>query len=125
MLDTLQRLAQWMQPAARYLSVAAVILLLTCLGLLLLTAGGERGDRLLLPAIAGLVWCIFGYVFIQTFESVPAPPGAEIRGWRMLKRRLARAGHWLLAIVFLGATIAALTLTNRIISEVRAQIISM
>ncbi len=73
MLDTLQRLARWMRPAAPMLALAGLALLLLCIGLLLLTEA-PRTDHLLLPAIAGLVWCLCGYVFILTFQHVPAFP---------------------------------------------------
>jgi hypothetical protein len=116
MLDTLQRLARWMRPAAPVLAFAGFALLLLCVGLLLLTEAA-RTDHLLLPAIAALVWCLCGYVFIRTFQQVPAFPSADLRGWQRLKRLFARAWHWLLALIFIATSIAALLLTSRIISE--------
>jgi hypothetical protein len=116
MLDTLQRLARWLRPAAPLLALAGVALLLLCIGLLLLTEA-PRTDHLLLPAIAGLVWCLCGYVFILTFQHVPAFPADDMRGWQRLRRLIARAWHWLLALIFIAATIAAYMLTSRIIGE--------
>lgn len=116
MLDTFQRLARWMRPAAPILAIASVALVLLCIGLLLLTEA-PRTDHLLLPAIAGLVWCLCSYVFIVAFQHVPAFPHGDVRGWRRLKRLFARAWHWLLALVFIATTIAAFMLTTRIIGE--------
>jgi hypothetical protein len=116
MLDTLQRLACWMRPAAPLFALAGLVLLLLCIGLLLLTEA-PRTDHLLLPAIAGLVWCLCGYVFISTFQHVPAFPDADVRGWQRLKRLFSRAWHWLLALIFIATTIAALMLTKNIIGE--------
>ncbi len=116
MLDALQRLASWMRPAAPLLGILGLALLLLCGGLILF-AQGATGDQLLLPAIAALAWCLCGYVFIHVFQQVPAFPDADLRGWRRLTRLFARAWHWLLALVFLGTTIGALMITNRIIGE--------
>ena len=120
MLDRLQRLASWMRPAAPFLVLAGMALLLLCLALLFLTDGGERGDKLLLPAIVAMIWCLCGYVFILAFETVPAFPGAELHGLRRLMRLFARAWHWLLAIIFIGVTVAAIMLSARILSEALA-----
>ena len=106
-----------MRPAAPLLVNAGIALLLLCLGLLFLTEGGERSDRLLLPAIVAMTWCLCGYIFILAFENVPAFPGAELRGRRRLKRLFARAWHWLLAVVFIGVTVATLMLSARIMGE--------
>jgi len=116
MLDRLHRLARWMLPAAPFLALAGFALLLLCTGLLLLTEA-PRTDQVLLPAIAGLVWCLCGYVFIMTFQHVPASPGADLRGWQRIKRLFARAWHWLLALIFIATSIAAIMLTKNIIGE--------
>ena len=98
------------------LALAGLALLLLCIGLLLLTEA-PRTDHLLLPAIAGLVWCLCGTVFILTFQHVPAFPDADVRGWQRLKRLFSRAWHWLLALIFIATTVAALMLTKNIIGE--------
>jgi hypothetical protein len=116
MLETLQRFANRMRPAAPVFAAAAVILFLLC-AVLLLTTGSAAADRILLPAIAALVWSICGYVFVRTFESVPAPPAPGMGAWARVRRSTARAWHWMLAAVFAAATVAALMLTNRLIGE--------
>ncbi|MGB5834529.1 MAG: hypothetical protein WBG92_21435 [Thiohalocapsa sp.] len=116
MLELIARIARGMRPAAPVLGAVGFGLVLLCGGLILF-APGDSGDHLLLPAIAALVWCLCGYVFVQAFETVPAVPGPQLRGWQRFRRLIARGWHWLLAGVFLSATVAALSLTSRIIGE--------
>ena len=75
MLDRLQRLASWMRPAAPFLVLAGMALLLLCLALLFLTDGGERGDKLLLPAIVAMIWCLCGYA--SSWHSKQCPHSRE------------------------------------------------
>jgi hypothetical protein len=116
LLDTLHQTARRMRPAAPALAVVGLLLFALC-AMLLLFAQAEAPDRILLPAIVGVLWCLCGYVFIHAFAEVPAPPGAELSGWPRLQRQLARAWHWLLAVVFVAITIWALLVTNNVIGE--------
>jgi fatty acid desaturase len=116
MLDTLQRLSARMRPAAPALGWAAVLLLLGAAALLLVGQAAV-GDELLLPVVVAMLWCLCGYLFIRSFETVPERPDAGMGRWQRFLRRLARAWHWLLALAFVGITIAALSLTNRIVGE--------
>ncbi|MCF7984272.1 MAG: hypothetical protein K9L70_07700 [Thiohalocapsa sp.] len=116
MLETLQRLATWMRPAAPFFAGVAILLFALC-AVLVLTTRSASADRVLMPAIAGLLWTLCGYVFVRTFESVPAPASPDMSAWRRLKRGVSRAWHWLLAAAFAAATIAALLVTNHLIRE--------
>jgi hypothetical protein len=116
LLDSLHRVARWMRPAAPIIALVGLALFTLCAGLLLF-AQAEAPDKILLPAIVGVLWCLCGYVFIHAFAEVPAPPGAELEGWPRLKRQLARAWHWLLAVSYVGITLWALLITNHVIGE--------
>ncbi|KAA6185997.1 hypothetical protein F2Q65_06410 [Thiohalocapsa marina] len=115
-LDTLHRLARRLRPVAPALATIGLLLLAASVGLLLWRQE-QASDVMLLPAIAGMLWCLFGYLFIRSFERVPAPPDPAARGWRRLKARLARGWHGLLALVFGGVTLWALWITVWILRE--------
>ncbi|ESQ07879.1 MAG: hypothetical protein N838_21435 [Thiohalocapsa sp. PB-PSB1] len=117
MLDILQRIARWMRPAAPVLGILILLLFLLCGGLALFIQS-EFGDRLLMSTIAALLWCLYGYVFIQAFDNKVAVPTPDSRGWQRLKQRLTHLWLQLLVFVFIIMTLAVLWLTNRIISEV-------
>jgi hypothetical protein len=116
LLDTLHQIARRTRPAAPVLATVGLLLFALCAGLLLF-AQAEAPDKILLPGIVGVLWCLCGYVFIHAFAEVPAAPGPDISGWPRLRRQLARAWHWLLAFVFVGITLWALLITNNVIGE--------
>lgn len=115
-LSRLQGLARWLRPALPVLRGLAVLLFLVA-AYLVVFGDPQRSDAVLLPAIVGFLWCLCAAVFITTFESVPPPATADMAGWPRLKRGLARSWYGLLALVFLGLTVAGLLLTNRLVGE--------
>ncbi|WP_295882495.1 hypothetical protein [uncultured Thiohalocapsa sp.] len=116
MLHRLQGFARWLRPA-RPLLVALGLLAFALATYLVLFGDPQTSDPLLLPAILGLLWCLCAVVFISTFETVPPAPPADVTGLSRLKRRVARLWYSLLALAFLGLTVAALLLTNRLLGE--------
>ncbi len=114
MIDTLRRIAVRIRP----LRYAAVVLGLVCLaGLVMIlfaapASGG--GDRLLVPAIVGFIWCLSAYGFIDTFQSVPEKADRAQGVFVRIRRGFARAWFWFLAILFGASTLAALFLTFRL-----------
>ncbi|NBC13808.1 MAG: hypothetical protein GVY09_10780 [Gammaproteobacteria bacterium] len=115
-LSRLQSVARWLRPALSVFSALAALLLLAA-AYLVIFGDPQRSDAVLLPAIVGFLWCVCAAVFITTFESVPPPATADMAGWPRLKRGLARGWYGLLALAFLGLTVAALLLTNRLVGE--------
>jgi hypothetical protein len=115
-LDRLQALAQrlaWLRPA-----LAAAGLVLFALAAALVVFGDpQSGDGVLLPAIAGGLWCLCAWLFIDTFAAVPPAPAADLHGWGRLKRQLARLWYLLLALTLLGLTLAVLMLSQRLLGE--------
>ena len=114
MLDRLKQLAVKLQPAR----TPVLLLALACLagiGFLLLVTP-QAGDRLLIPLLALLLWSFSAYDLIATFHAIPSPPAADAGLLQRLRRHLHRGWYWLLALVFLAATVAVLLLTFRLIS---------
>ncbi len=114
MLDRLKQLAVKLQPAR----TPALLLALACLGgvaftLLIIP---QAGDRFLIPLLALLLWSLSAYALITTFRAIPSPPATDAGLLQRHKRGLHRAWYWLLALVFLAATVAVLRLTFRLIS---------
>lgn len=116
LLHRLQGLARRLRPALR-LFVGLGVLSLLLAACLVLFADPETSDPLLLSSVVALLWCLCAAVFITTFETVPPPAGMSRRRWPRLKRGIARMWYRLLALAFLGLTIAALLLSKRLIDE--------
>jgi len=74
------------------------------------------GDRFLIPSVVGVVWAMSTYVFIVTFQSVPERATSSLSVFGKLKRHLHRGWYWIIGVVFLGTTLAAIYFTNSVIS---------
>ncbi len=115
MIDSFQKLAGRIRPL-RFVAVGAGGLLSVVAAALIFLSDQRENDQYLIPCAVGVLWCLSAYVFVTTFESVPAKADT-IRGvWRRLGRRVHRGWYWLLAFVFMGSTIAALLLTMRLMA---------
>jgi hypothetical protein len=115
-LDRLHALARrlaWLRPAL----AAAGIVLFALAATLVVFGDPQSGDGVLLPAIAGGLWCLCAWLFIDTLAAVPPAPGPNEHGWRRLRRQLARLWYLLLALALLGITFAVLSLSQRLIGE--------
>jgi hypothetical protein len=116
MLDAIALLARRIQPAAPVFAGTAVLLFIAAAGLILLDSTG-RADPWLTLIIVLLLWSVCGWVFIRVFATIPAPPAADQQGIALLLAWLNRAFHLMLALVFAGATVAAVLLTSRLAGE--------
>lgn len=115
-LSRLQAFARWLRPARPlFVGVGGLAFLLAAY--LVVFGDPQTSDPLLLPAIVGILWSLCAALFVNTFETVPPAAGPELRGWTRLRRRLTRLWYGLLAIAFLGLTVAALLLTRRLLGE--------
>lgn len=114
MIDSLHRIAVRIRPL-RHVAVVLGVACLAGLGIILFgspASGG--GNRFLMPAIVGLIWCLSAYGFIDTFQSVPARMDRDQGIIARLTRGLYRAWFWFLAALFAVSTLAALFLTIRL-----------
>jgi hypothetical protein len=116
MLDALSILAQRIRPASPLFAGAALVMFLAAAALIIGDTSG-RADQWLALILTMLVWSICGWVFIRVFATVPPPPTPDHQGLALLLAWLNRAFHWMLALIFAGATAAAVLLTSRLISE--------
>jgi hypothetical protein len=116
MLALMQSLAARLQPAAPWVAALGVIALSVAV-LLVLFGGAAGDDRALLPLVVAVVWCLIFWLFITTFESVPAPAGPTKGVWSRLKRHTARLWYRLLALTLVCLTVAAVMLSIRLVGS--------
>ena len=114
MLERLRQLAVRLRPGR----TPALLLTLFCLAGLafILLVTPQAGDRFLIPLLALLLWSSSAYALITTFHTIPSQTTADAGLLQRIQRRLHRAWYWLLALVFLAATVAVLLLSFRLIS---------
>jgi len=116
LLQHLQGFARWLRPA-RPLFIGLALLSFFIAAFLVLFGDPQSGDSLLLGVVVGLLWCLCALLLIDTFENVPPPASAEQRSLARLKRHIVRLWYALLALAFLGLSIAALLVSKRILGE--------
>lgn len=114
MIDALQRIAVRIR-ALRYVAVVLGVLCLAALAFIILVAPASGpGNRYMVPAIVGFIWCLSAYGFIDTFQSVPQRADRGQGFFARIKLRMYRAWFWLLAAVFILSTLAAVILTFKL-----------
>lgn len=115
MIDKFQRIAQSM----RILLLPSILVGSICFGsmaIILMGARLEEFERFLAPSLVGFVWAATTYSFVVTFCIIPEKAEKSQRLIVKLKRSISRGWYWVIAIVFLGTTTAALILTGRLMS---------
>lgn len=112
-IDRLQKLALRIRPL-QPVAIGIGVLCLAVVAGIILTDYSQQNDRYLLPAIAGALWSLSAWVFINTFQSVPGRAGSAQGIRARFKRKSLRAWYWLLALVFLATTVVAVFLTLRL-----------
>ncbi len=115
MIDKLQRIALAIQ-FLRFPSIAVGSLCVTAIVTIIFTSILHDGDRFLIPNFVCLLWAIDIYLFIEIFSSVPEKADTTLKLFSKLKRKFSRAWHWLVSVVFLGTTLAAISITSRMVS---------
>jgi hypothetical protein len=83
---------------------------------IVLGPGSAAANQTLMPGFVGLVWAATTFSFIATFRTIPEKADKSLKFISRLKRRLSRGWYWVISLVFLGTTIAALILTGRLMS---------
>ncbi len=115
MIDKLQRISQ----AIQFLRLPAIAVGIFCLAntiLIILSANSSDGDKFLIPSFVGVLWAMSIYTFIVTFRSVPEKVDNRLSMIGKLKRHLHRGWYWVVSMVFLSTTVAAIFFTNSMIS---------
>jgi hypothetical protein len=115
MIDKLQRISQ----AIQFLRLPAIAAGLFCLAttvVIILSSNSTDEDRFLIPSFVGVLWAMSTYTFIVTFRSLPEKAGSNLSMFGKLKRHLHRGWYWVLSMVFLGTTVAAIYVTNSMVS---------
>ena len=115
MIDKLQRIALAIQ-FLRFPSIAVGLLCVTAIVIIIFTSVVHDGDRFLIPSFVGLLWAMDTYLFIEIFRSVPEKADTTLKLFSKLKRNFSRAWYWLVSVVFLGTTLAAIYVTSRMVS---------
>ncbi len=115
MIDKLQRISQAIQHL-RLPAIAVGLFCLVTMVVIILNSNSHNGDRFLIPSFVGVVWAMSTYTFIVTFRSVPEKDDNNLSFFGRLKRHLHRGWYWVISMVFLGTTLAAIFLTNSMIS---------
>lgn len=114
MIDTLQRIAVRIRPLRRVAAVLGVVCLAGLAMIVFVAPASGGGNRFLVPAIVGFIWCLSAYGFIDTFQFVPEKLDRDYGIVARIKRRVSRAWFWFLALLFGGSTLAALFLTLKL-----------
>ena len=115
MIDKLQRISQKIQ----ILRLPAIVVGFVCLAmtvLIILSSDSNDGDRFLIPSIVGVFWAMSTYTFIVTFRSVPEKANDSLTLVGKLGRFVQRGWYWLISLIFVGTTVAAIVFTNSAIS---------
>ncbi len=115
MINRLQKIAQSIQ----ILRLPAIALGLVCLiwtVVILLASDGRDDDRFLIPNFVGALWAMTAHAFIVTFRSVPDKANDTMMFFTKLKHYFLRTWYWLISVAFLATTVAAIMVTNSMIS---------
>ena len=115
MIDNLQRISQAIQ-FLRLPVIAAGLFCLATTAVIILSSNSTDGDRYLIPSFVGVLWALSTYTFIVTFRSIPEKSCKNLSMFGKIKRHLHRGWYWVISIVFLATTVAAIYLTNSMIS---------
>jgi len=115
MIDKFQRISQSIQ-RLRLPAIAVGFFCLVTTIAIILNSNSHIGDRFLIPSFVGVVWAMSTYTFIVTFQSVPEKASNRLSIFGRLKRHLHRGWYWVISMVFLCTTLAAIYFTNSMIS---------
>ena len=115
MLDKLQRIAQAIR-IFRLPSIVVGFISLASLVVVIFTSVFPDDDRFLIPSFVGFLWGWSTYLFIVTFRSVPEKASTTVGLISRFSRNIVRGWYWCLSIVFVGATVAAIFVTYRMVS---------
>ena len=114
MIDRFQKIARKLR-LLRLPALAVGFLGLAVIVTTIFMSQSREGDRFLVPAVVALLWAMSTYAFVETFQSVPAPVSGTMSWFARLGRRLRRIWYWLIALVFVSASMAAVVVAFRML----------
>ena len=115
MIDMLKKIADVIQ----FLRLPSVVLGLICLiaiTTILIGSKSHEEDFFAIPSAIGLLWSITTYSFLVYFRAVPEKADQSWKFVKRLKRRIVRAGYWIMGVVFVATTIGAIFVSYRMIA---------
>ncbi|WP_136797143.1 hypothetical protein [Desulfosediminicola ganghwensis] len=114
MLDTFRKIARTirlLQYPALLLGIGGILLL--CI--IIVFEGLISGENLIIPSIVCALWGFCGYFFIATFKNVPGPLITKPGFFAGIRYKLNRSWYWLVCILFVATSIAALITSVRVL----------
>jgi hypothetical protein len=114
MIDRFKQMAQAIQ-VLRLPSLGIGLISLASLVVIVLFFAADQGDPFIIPCTVSLIWGLSTYSFIVTFRGVPDKPNAPMRFFSKLKHTITRVWYGLVSFFFLGATVAILVVTIRMV----------
>ena len=115
MIDMLKKIAD----AVQFLRLPSVVLGLICLiaiTTILIGSKSQEEEFFAIPSAVGLLWSITTYSFLVYFYAVPEKADQSWKFVKRLKRRIVRAGFWIMGVVFVATTIGAIFVSYRMIA---------
>jgi hypothetical protein len=115
MIDPLKRIAvaiQWL----RLPSLTLGLICLTSLAVMILFFPSDHDARWIIPCMVGFLWGAGTYLFIDTFRSAPDKPSRPLGLLGKMKYAFTRAWYWLISMILIIGTIAAIVTTVRMVS---------
>ena len=115
MIDTFKRVAQAIQ-MLRLPSLWVGLISLTSLVAIVLFWPSDQGSQFIIPCIVGWLWGMSAYAFIVTFRAIPEKPTTPLKFFGKLKHTMTRTWYGLISVIVLGATLAMIVVTIRMIT---------
>lgn len=69
----------------------------------------------LIPIVIGLLWSIFLYSFVGSFQEIPEPPQPNHKFFSRVKARFARVLYWLLALITVFTSVGVVVISVRLL----------
>jgi hypothetical protein len=114
MLNTLSELASklhWLKPIAYFLGLGTLALVIKSL----FFSAANTGDVYLIPGVLGFIWSLLLISMLLIFPGTPGQPVKTDKFFRRIKIRIIRGVYFLLALLFIGLTLAILLLSLKLI----------
>jgi hypothetical protein len=110
MIETLgfvSRVLQWAKPLIVVVGIASFALFVCTIFKL----AGFETDTYLMPSVVGTLWSTLFFFLTATFHRVPDKPLANVKWFSRVKIRCKRGFFYVLALLFLVLTLAAIRMS--------------
>lgn len=115
MIDKLKKIADAVQ-FLRLPSVALGLMSLIAITTIIFGSNSKEWDFFAIPSVVGLVWSMTTYSFLSYFPTVPEKSDHSWSFIKRMKRRILRAGYWIMGVLFIVTTIGAIFVSFRMIN---------